>query len=218
MSSFKSISRPSLNNKGGLTRLLLADVDDVLNDRIRVVRGTGYVNEPIVLKDGVQWLEIEFTPKSLKLEESTKKQFGSSLFPMSLSWRQAKDEAWKLDQLQRMERKRWLALVQSANQEWMLIGTPDEPAVFKWTDRKPGTMGTDYNGYSLELVLSRRAPVPFYKVHAIFYWNSSGQLVFDNTFDPSLTAEMDPLTGDLTISGPNSNLYEEINGILYYTG
>lgn len=217
MNAFRNITRPKLKNKGGLTRLLIADVKDVVNTEIRVVRGTGYVNEPIILKENKNWIEVDFTPKSLKMQESTNKQFNSSLFPLEITWRQAKDEPWKLDQFRRMEKTRWIALVQNNNEEWMIVGTPTEPAVFSWTNRSPGERASSFNGYSLSLMISRNSPIPFYKVFALFYWNSNGELVFDNTFDSTLNAELSA-TGDLSITGPNSNLYTEVNGNLIYTG
>lgn len=216
MGAYQNITRPSLKNRGGLTRLVIADVLDVQNSSIRVVRGEGYVSEPITLKDGASWMEVEVTPGSLVSTESTSKSRGSSLFPMELTWMVGKDSPWKIDQLMRMERSRWIALVKNANQDWIVIGTPQEPAVFEWLRRSQGEKATDFNGYELALKISRREPAAFYRIYATMYVDSNGHLLFDNTFDTTLSASLNA-AGEITLIGPNADKYTVEDGHLIYT-
>ena len=187
---------------------MLADVLDVQNSAIRVVRGEGYVSEPITLKDGASWLEMGFTPKSLKFLEQPKRSGGSR--------KVGKDEPWKIDQFMRMERSRWIALVKNANQDWIVIGTPQEPAVFEWVDRTHGDSVTDFNGYEMSLKISRREPAPFYRIYATIYVDENGHLLFDNTFDPTLVATLNA-AGEISLSGPNASKYTIEDGHLIYT-
>lgn len=214
MSDFQNIDRPTGKNVGGVVRMLACPVDNLQTTNIRVVRGTGYVNVPILLKDGKQWIEFKHQPRSLKHKETT----AGDLFKDEVRWNLGKDEPVKVDQLTRMRKQRWVVLILNQNNQWIILGTPKEPAVFEWTERDQGDGPTKYNGYKCMFSLTRNVAAPFYRVYATFYINDEGELVFDNTFDPSLSASVNS-EGELVLTGPNAGLYE-INeeGYLIYTG
>lgn len=215
MSQFSNIEKPTIRNAGGANRLLFVDVDNVINESLDD-RG-GYVSQAIQLDDGEEWLEIFPVKNSLNFEEAVSRGLANSMFSSTISGIIAKDEPGRIDQMERMERKRFIALMRNKNDEWIIVGTPDEPARFTYNKRTSGQKATERPQYEFRFSVSRRKAAPFLRTYAVFYWNNAGQLMFDNTFDPTLSASVDA-NGDLTISGPNAANYMESGGILYFIG
>jgi hypothetical protein len=214
MSNFSNITRPRGSNVGGVVRILCSPVDNLVSTQIRVQRGTGYVNQPIQLKAGKNWLSIQHQPKSLVYSEKPQGDLHASTLNLNIG----KDTPELVDQLDRMRRQMWVVLVQTQNNEWLIVGTPTEPCKFYWEERKPGKGPLDYNGYNLVFSVSRRIPAPFYRVYATFYIDENGFLVFDNTFDPSLSISLNE-EGELSVSGPNQANYTiNADGFIIFTG
>lgn len=216
MSSFINIYRPTQSNRGGIIRLLIVDSQDIENSTFNTING--YVDEPIRLKESIQWIELFPTPSSIDGTESTTRLLANSLYRYTVKFEIAKDTPEKLNQFRLMEKKRFIVLVQNRNLEWIIIGSPSEPAQFSFNSRNSGKKALDKNALQLEFSATRREPAPFYRVYATFYVNQYGDLMFDNTFDPTLSASINATTSQLTIAGPNSAKYSiNSNGYLIYT-
>lgn len=214
--AFGNVNRPSHPNRGGMARLLMVDRDDVESSATRIL--DGYTTTPIQLKTGIQWMEVKLPPSVMEGMEKVSRGLANSLFGYELTWPVAKDMPERIDQFYRMEKKRFVALIQNMNGDWILFGTPEEPARFTWANRNQGRKPTDKNHYQLQLNVKRRQPAPFYRIYATFYVDEEGNLHFDNTFDPTLQAALDPDTSELVLTGPNADKYTiDSDGYLIYT-
>ncbi|MGB1317064.1 MAG: hypothetical protein ACPG5W_02590 [Flavobacteriales bacterium] len=136
--------------------VLPGDIDsipDVINNS---------VGSAITLNSGATAYNIMATVGTVRWSEKPQDAGGRDSYPTTVSFVIPKDRADVLEYAQHLNDKGVVAVVEDANGQKRLLGTKEQPALFRRSLRTMGSVDGERNEHRYEIVLNSNAPIPFY--------------------------------------------------------
>lgn len=160
--SMPAIGRMDERNLVGLCHLDVVEVGDVETMPEEL---NGHIADDVVLKEGKSWSRVYLDDEGGRFVEKWTMVKGDLFSDAVISGAIAKDRLALMPQLWAMKGKRYLVAFTTQNEDLLLMGRVNTPAIALVELRQSGDgdrMESDRNEYRISFSLRRRLPVPFY--------------------------------------------------------